>query len=224
MRSQSLRWGMRDAPAQAGPGAFRVPPDRRPSGWGASSSGREPGGSRRPRRFAQRKRLACSPFSACPRAKGSRRGPPTPSSGCTRRSSDASRRRPCCPRPKPPPCCSGRCWLRAQRQTLRVSARSPCARWAVGKPWARRSPPLPLLTSPPDPTNCQPAGETPPKLFPPHPRRHRLPTIRKAAIRYIPACCGALRAKDGGWTAPFSRRSPGWGRSWPSGSASRARR
>lgn len=67
----------------------------------------------------EKQATACSPFSACPRASGSRRGPPTPSSGSTRSSSAASRRRPCCRRQRPPPCCSGLC----SRQ-----ARSPCAR------------------------------------------------------------------------------------------------
>ena len=76
----------------------------------------------------KRPATACLLSSACPRRSGSRHGPPTPLNGCTRSSSAAPRRRPCCPRPRPPPCCSGHCSRQAQRQTLRVSARSPCAR------------------------------------------------------------------------------------------------
>ena len=58
-------------------------------------------------------------FLRLPPASGSRRGPRTRSSGSMRSSSVASKRRPCCPRPRRPPCCSGLC----SRQ-----ARSPCAR------------------------------------------------------------------------------------------------
>src|SRR3974377_1198900 len=49
--------------------------------------------------------------------------PPMPSSGCTRNSSDGSRRKPCCHRRIPQPCCSGRCSL---------PVRSTCARSMVG--------------------------------------------------------------------------------------------
>src|SRR3712207_501314 len=49
------------------------------------------------------------PSPVCPRANGNRREPPMLSSGCTRSSNAASRPRPCCPRPRPLPCCSGRC-------------------------------------------------------------------------------------------------------------------
>jgi len=43
--------------------------------------------------------------------------------------SDASRPRPCCPRPRPPRCCSGRCSL---------PDRSPCARSMAGRAWVSR--------------------------------------------------------------------------------------
>src|SRR6266511_1174303 len=65
---------------------------------------------------------------------------PTPSRDCTKNSSDGSRRRPCCPRPIPLPCCSGRC---------SPQDRSTCARSTVGKP-SPQSPSLSQLTSPPD--------------------------------------------------------------------------
>ena len=68
-------------------------------------------------------------FTRLPPSQWSRHGPPTPSSGCTRSSDDASRPKPCCPRPRPRPCCSGRCW---------PPARSSCARSTAGRP--RRGP------------------------------------------------------------------------------------
>src|SRR5215472_8263996 len=49
---------------------------------------------------------------------------PTPSSGCTRSSSDASKRRPCCRPPKRLRCCSGRCWQ---------PGRSPCGKSTAGR-------------------------------------------------------------------------------------------
>jgi putative transposase len=52
-----------------------------------------------------------------------------------------SRRKPSCPRPRPPPCCSGRCSPRA---------RSPCARSMVGRASASHRPRA-RLTSPPEP-------------------------------------------------------------------------
>ena len=131
---------------------------------------------------------------ACPRRSGSRRGPRTPSSGSTRSSSAGSRRKPCCPRPRPPPCCSGRCSRRAQRQTLRVSARSPCARSTDGRPWARSLPPPSPLTSPLDPSNYQPAGDTPLKLLPHksqrHPEQSHDHAVHAAALadEYNPIC------------------------------------
>ena len=81
-----------------------------------------------------------SPSPVCRQVSGAAFGPPTPSSGCTRSSSDGSRRRPFCHRPTLPPCCSGRC---------SPPARSTCARSTAGK----RSLPSPLinqLTSPLD--------------------------------------------------------------------------
>jgi transposase-like protein len=69
------------------------------------------------------------------------RSPPTPSSGSTRNSNDASRPSACCPAPRPPPCCSGRSWHRV---------RSPSARSMAGRPSPNRRP---HLTSPPDQTN-----------------------------------------------------------------------
>jgi hypothetical protein len=83
----------------------------------------------------------CSPSPACPRASGSRRGRPTRSSGSTRSSRGGSRPRPCCPRPRPRRCCSGRCSPRA---------RSPCARSTAGRASVSRQPRA-RLTSPPEP-------------------------------------------------------------------------
>ena len=78
-------------------------------------------------RPAWRKRAtACSASSGRPRRSGDPRGRPTPSSGYTRSSSAGSRRRPCCHRPRPPPCCSGPCWRRG---------RSRCERLMDGRPW-----------------------------------------------------------------------------------------
>ena len=48
---------------------------------------------------------------------------PTPSNGCTRNSSDASRPGRCCRRRRLPACCSGHCWL---------PVRLPCGRSTVG--------------------------------------------------------------------------------------------
>ena len=53
--------------------------------------------------------------------------------GCLVSSSEGSRRRPCCHRPTPPPCCSGRCSL---------PVKSPCERSTAGK----RSPPSPSIS------------------------------------------------------------------------------
>lgn len=53
------------------PGAARS----RAGGACTAQGGGQPGRSRRPRRFAQRKRLACSPVSACLRTSGRRCGP-----------------------------------------------------------------------------------------------------------------------------------------------------
>ena len=64
----------------------------------------------------------------------------TRSSDCTRSSSAGSRLRPCCPAPKPPPCCSGRC---------SPQDRSPCARSTDGRP-SPRNQTIRSLTSPHD--------------------------------------------------------------------------
>ncbi len=59
---------------------------------------------------------------------------------------------------RPRRCCSGPLWPRA---------RSPCARSTAGKPSSSRSAPPFRLTSPPDPSHPQPAGDRPPSQFPP---------------------------------------------------------
>ena len=82
----------------------------------------------------------CSPSPASRPANGSRSGPRTPSSACTRSSSVASRLRPSCPAAKPPPCCSGRC---------SPPGRSSCARSTDGRP-SPRSHLTRSLTSPHD--------------------------------------------------------------------------
>ena len=66
----------------------------------------------------------CSPSPGYPQANGSRRGQRTRLSACMRSSSGASRRKPCCPRPRPRPCCSGPCL---------PQARSACARSMAGR-------------------------------------------------------------------------------------------
>src|SRR5215470_15517962 len=96
----------------------------------------------------RRQAIACSPSLACRRANGKVPEPPTPSSACTRSSSDASRPRPCCLRRKPPPCSFGHCWH---------PAKSPCARSTAGRHWPS---PLPInrLILPPDRVlSCLPA-------------------------------------------------------------------
>jgi putative transposase len=55
-----------------------------------------------------------SPSPVCRQANGSRPGPRMQWSACTRSSSGGSRPRLCCPRPRPQPCCFGRCWLQAR--------------------------------------------------------------------------------------------------------------
>ena len=84
------------------------------------------------------------------------------SSDCSRSSNEGSRPRPCCRRPTPPRCCSGRCSLQD---------RSTCERWMAG----RRSPQSPLKSR----LTLQP--ETIPSCFrrlrhtefQPHSGRHR---------------------------------------------------
>src|SRR5713101_7073367 len=81
--------------------------------------------------------------------------------GCTKSSNEGSRRRPCCRRPIPLRCCSGRCL---------PPVRSTCARWMAG----RRSPQNPSisrLTSQPEtiPSCYRRSRHT---EFQPHPGRH----------------------------------------------------
>jgi hypothetical protein len=76
--------------------------------------------------------------SVCHQPALGRDGLPTRSSGCTRSSSDGSRRRPCCFPLTPQPCCSGHC---------SPPARSTCAKSTAGKP-SQQSPSLSQLTSP----------------------------------------------------------------------------
>ena len=88
-------------------GGHRGAPQGLPAQMAAAAPSRRrlPGGSRR-----QAVRLHASA------AKPVEPGPPTRSSACTRNSSDASRRRPCCPAPRPPRCCSGRCSRRVRSE------------------------------------------------------------------------------------------------------------
>lgn len=81
-----------------------------------------------PRSLPAWKRLArsSSPSCASPTTSGNPSGLPTPSSGCMRNSSAASRPNACCPAPRPPACCSGRCW---------PAARSPSAKSTAGRPF-----------------------------------------------------------------------------------------
>src|SRR6266436_1292989 len=83
---------------------------------------------------------ACSASPACLPNNGKARAPPMRSSGCTRSSSDGSRRKPCCLPPKPLQCCSGPCL---------PPVRSTCAKSTAGKRSPQR-PSLSQLTSPPD--------------------------------------------------------------------------
>ena len=121
-------------PARSRPGA------RPSSANGASNAAPSPTAWRKPATNS-----SLSPASR--RANGSRSGPRTRSSDCTRSSSAGYKLRPCCPAPKPPPCCSGRCSL---------PGRSPCARSTDGKA-SPRNPPIRSLTSPHDPiASCRP--------------------------------------------------------------------
>ena len=51
---------------------------------------------------------------------------PTPSSGCTRSSSDASRPNACCPAPTPLACCSGHYWPAGRLPFAKLTAGRPC--------------------------------------------------------------------------------------------------
>src|SRR5258705_12932642 len=57
----------------------------------------------------RRQENACSPLRVCRRANGAACAPPMQSSGCTKSSSEGSKRKPCCRQQTPQPCCSGRC-------------------------------------------------------------------------------------------------------------------
>ena len=63
-------------------------------------------------------------FTRLPPSHGNQRGPRTRLNGCTKSSSGGSRPRRCCPRPTPPPCYSGPCWL---------PVRSLCAKSTAGQ-------------------------------------------------------------------------------------------
>ena len=101
------------------------------------------------RRLSQKPVTGSSRSRVCRQVSGAAFAPPMPSSGYTRNSSDASRRRPCCHRPTPRRCSSGRC---------SPPARSTCEKSTVGK----RSPPNPSitqLTSPLDQIASMPRGD-----------------------------------------------------------------
>src|SRR6266446_447074 len=76
----------------------------------------------------KRQGIASSLSPRCRQANGKVHEPPTPSNDCTKSSNAASKLRPCCHPPTPPPCCSGRCW----RQD-----RSSCERLMVGRPFPK---------------------------------------------------------------------------------------
>ena len=123
---------------------------------------------------------ACSPLPGCRQANGAACAPRMPSSGCTKSSNEGSRRRPCCRRPIPPRCCSGRCL---------PPVRSTCARWMAG----RRSPQNPSisrLTSPPEtiPSCYRRSRHT---EFQPHPGRHANPEV--TLMKAIETTVGAAK-------------------------------
>ena len=116
------------------------PGARRSSANGASNAAPSPTAWRKPA-------TGCSHSRGSRRANGNRSEPRTRSSDCTRSSSAGSRLRPCCPAPKPPPCCSGRC---------SPQDRSPCARSTDGRP-SPRNQTIRSLTSPHDRmASCRP--------------------------------------------------------------------
>ena len=88
----------------------------------------------------RRPATSCSPSRGSRKANGNRSAPRMRSNACTRNSSDGSRRKPSCRARKPPPCCSGHCWLRD---------RSPCEKSTAGKA-SLKSLPIKSLTSPHD--------------------------------------------------------------------------
>src|SRR3954451_9498226 len=115
---------------------------------------------------------SCSPSHACRRANGSRPGPPMRLSACTRSSSGGSKPKPCCPRQKQPPCCSGPSWHRV---------RSRCARSTGGRP-SPKSRPLSPLTSRPEPIPS-PRWRTRRNQFQHRSRRH--PDGIRFVVRYV---------------------------------------
>ena len=125
-------------PARSWPGARRSWPS------GSSAAGRS-------RPASRRRANACSPSCATRPSNGARCARRMPWSVYTRNSNGGSRRSACCPVPRAPPCCSGRCWR---------PVRSPCAGSTAGRPWNAHPP---TLTSPPDAESCGlQFGETPP--------------------------------------------------------------
>lgn len=124
-------------------------------------------------------------------ANGSRRGPPTPSSGGTRSSSGVSGRRPCCPRPRPRRCCSRRC---------SPPARSRCARSMAGRSSDSRWPTA-CLTAPLEP-------------MPPLRRRHRQPIPATFATTPNHASRRAGIRKAGTFRKPSTRRGFTTGQGW----------
>jgi transposase-like protein len=71
----------------------------------------------------RKRAIGSSPSRACRRANGRARAPPTPSSGCTKSSSEGSRRKRCCRRQTRRLCCSGLC---------SPQGRSSCAKSMAG--------------------------------------------------------------------------------------------
>ena len=107
-----------------------------------------------PRRWPRawrRPATACSPSCACPRANGNRRGPPTPSSGCTRSSSAGSRPRPCCPSAE-----TAAMLFWALLASGQITMRKVDGWQTLAQP-----PPPSRLTSPPEAAHPQPARRSP---------------------------------------------------------------
>src|SRR5439155_17296327 len=117
-------------------------PRRKTSQRAARRSFASGGSSTAPSPTAWRKpAIDCSALRSCRRANGEAHERRMRSNDCMRSSSAGSKRRPCCPQQRLPPCCSGPC---------SPPVRSTCARSMAG----RRSPQGPSisqLTSPPNP-------------------------------------------------------------------------
>src|SRR5208282_378992 len=149
--------------------------------------------------------IASSPSLVCRRASGEAREQRTLSNVYTKSSSGGSKRRPCCHRRIPLPCCSGRC---------SPPARSTCARSMAG----RRSPQSPLisrLTSQPETISscCRRSRHA---KFQPHRGRHLANMIKtltrlvtyvhapelidaQAALNQLRLSFGGVLYIDGGW-------------------------